>query len=386
MIIQSYIKKFISNNSFQKVLIYGFYITFIGVNIIAMIVDSISGSYTSLKVETLTVFVSSLVFLYTHKTQNLTFGTYGVWVGPIALYVLIIFSDFVYWNFYFTLLIPLAFYTLFPFRSSFIQTGIHFLIVIILMIIGYHTTENNFLHNVDSLSAFVISIIFMVAFGIFYHANLENSYNKLYKSNQQKEILLKEVHHRVKNNLNILGSIFGLQAMREQEHTKDILLQNKLKIESMSMVHEMLYKHNDFSNIDFYQYTKTLSSHMIDLFEKKDTNVIIDLNKVEFPLEIMLKIGLMLNEMLTNSMKYAKNDTSLTIEISCKQNDKEYTLIYRDNGKNKLDVQELQNSKGIGIKLINLTSKELDGELSIDYKNGLQYKLNFRDGLQLCIA
>lgn len=174
--------------------------------------------------------------------------------------------------------------------------------------------------------------------------------------------------------------------MREQEHTKDILLQNKLKIESMSMVHEMLYKHNDFSNIDFYQYTKTLSSHMIDLFEKKDTNVIIDSNKVEFPLEIMLKIGLMLNEMLTNSMKYAKNDTNLTIEISCKENDKEYTLIYRDDGKNKLDIQELQNSKGIGIKLINLTSKELDGELSIDYKNGLQYKLNFRDGLQLCIA
>lgn len=380
MYIKSYIKHFIENNNFQKVLIYGFYITFIAVNIIAILIDASHHNYTSAIIELATIVTCSVLFWYTHKTQNLTFGAYGIWVGPIAVYMLIIFSGFVYWNFYFTILIPLAFYTIFPFKLSFVQTGIHFFIVIILMIIGYFITDNNFLHDIDSVSAFLISVIFMIAFGVFYHANLENSYNKLYKSNQQKEILLKEVHHRVKNNLNVLGSIFGLQAMRETSHTKDILLHNKLKIESMSMVHEMLYRDNDFSNIDFYAYTKTLASHIFELFEKQDIDIVIKSHNISLPLEIMLKIGLMLNEMITNSLKYGMSDKKLSIHISCERDDSNCILKYQDNGQNEVDFDKLHNSKGIGMKLIQLTSKELDGEIEIYYDNGLNYKLKFCQG------
>jgi two-component sensor histidine kinase len=377
-----YIQDFIENNDFQKVLIYGFYLTFIAVNAMALIIDSLNDNYTSAVIELITIIFAGIIFWRTHTTQKLTFGAYGVWIGPIAVYALIIFSGFAYWNFYFTILIPLAFYTLFPFRLSFMQTGIHFLIVTILMIIGYFVTYDNFLHNIDSLSAFVISMIFMTAFGVFYHANMENSYNKLYKSNLQKEILLKEVHHRVKNNLNVLGSIFGLQAMRETSRTKDILLHNKLKIESMSMVHEMLYRHDDFSDIDFYTYSKTLAINILELFEKNDVDINIKSCDVSLPLDIMLKIGLILNEMITNTLKYCINDIKLSIYILCERVNHECILKYHDNGQKYLDVGSINDSKGIGMKLIRLTTKELSGNLEVYYDSGLHYELTFHGGLK----
>lgn len=124
-----YIQDFIENNDFQKVLIYGFYLTFIAVNVMALIIDSLNDNYASAVIELITIIFAGIIFWRARATQKLTFGAYGVWIGPIAVYALIIFSGFAYWNFYFTILIPLAFYTLFPFRLSFIQTGIHFLIV-----------------------------------------------------------------------------------------------------------------------------------------------------------------------------------------------------------------------------------------------------------------
>jgi two-component sensor histidine kinase len=311
-------KRFIEINSFEKVLVYGFYATFIFVNLLAMIVDFSHQNYTAGYIETFIVIISLTIFLFTYKTQNLNIGFYGVWVGPLEIYLLIIFSDFVYWNFYFSILLPLAFYTLFPFKAAFIQTAIHFSIIIILLLIGYMDPNNEFVHNIDAMSAFIISMIFMVAFGVFYYANLENSYNKLLKSNKEKELLLKEVHHRVKNNLNVLASILGLQALKEEKHTKDILINNKLKIESMSMAHEMLYRHEDYSSISFNQYAKTLFLHICELFDQEDAKIEILSQDVKFPLEMMLKIGLILNEMVTNSLKYAKYQDKLMVKFSCK--------------------------------------------------------------------
>jgi hypothetical protein len=156
-------KRFIEINSFEKVLVYGFYTTFIFLNLLAIIVDFSHQNYTAGYIETFIAIISFIIFLFTYKTQNLNIGFYGVWVGPLEIYLLIIFSNFVYWNFYFSILLPLAFYTLFPFKVAFIQTAIHFSIITILLLIGYTDPNNEFIHNIDAMSAFIISMIFMVA-------------------------------------------------------------------------------------------------------------------------------------------------------------------------------------------------------------------------------
>ena len=371
------IQKFIQENSYEKVLIYGFYLTFIFLICVAIVVDYFTFKYRSMWIEIVALFFIVPVFYAIHKTQDFEKAPYSAWIGAVMIYALIISSGYAYWNFYFTILIPLMFYTLFPFKASFIQTTLHFTIVGVLMVVGYLNNPNSFLHDPVVVFSFLFSVFFVIAFGIFYHANLENSYNKLYKLNLQNETLLKEVHHRVKNNLNVLASIFGLQSHREDGNTKEILLQNKLKIESMSMVHEMLYYHNDFSKISFDGYVRKLFLNISDLFDKKNVKIDIEANGIELPLEVMLKLGLLLNEMFTNSMKYAKNKDELLISVVCKKDESGCILGFSDNGTGEIAIKDLQSSKGIGMKLIRLTAKELDGELTITNENGLKYELKF---------
>jgi two-component sensor histidine kinase len=371
------IQKFIQENSYEKVLIYGFYLTFIFLICVAIVVDYFTFKYRSMWIEIVALFFIVPVFYAIHKIQDFEKAPYSAWIGAVMIYALIVSSGYAYWNFYFTILIPLMFYTLFPFKASFIQTTLHFIIVGVLMVVGYLNNPNSFLHDPVVVFSFLFSVFFVIAFGIFYHANLENSYNKLYKLNLQNETLLKEVHHRVKNNLNVLASIFGLQSHREDGNTKEILLQNKLKIESMSMVHEMLYYHNDFSKISFDGYARKLFLNISDLFDKKNVKIDIEANGIELPLEVMLKLGLLLNEMFTNSMKYAKNTDELLISVVCKKDESGCILGFSDNGKGEVSIKDLQSSKGIGMKLIKLTAKELDGELTITNENGLKYELKF---------
>ena len=371
------IQKFIQENSYEKVLIYGFYLTFIFLICVAIVVDYFTFKYRSMWIEIVALFFIVPVFYAIHKTQDFEKAPYSAWIGAVMIYALIISSGYAYWNFYFTILIPLMFYTLFPFKASFIETTLHFTIVGVLMVVGYLNNPNSFLHDPVVVFSFLFSVFFVIAFGIFYHANLENSYNKLYKLNLQNETLLKEVHHRVKNNLNVLASVFGLQSHREDGNTKEILLQNKLKIESMSMVHEMLYYHNDFSKISFDGYARKLFLNISDLFDKKNVKIDIEANGIELPLEVMLKLGLLLNEMFTNSMKYAKNTDELLISVVCKKDESGCILGFSDNGTGEIAIKDLQSSKGIGMKLIRLTAKELDGELTITNENGLKYELKF---------
>lgn len=106
---------------------------------------------------------------------------------------------------------------------------------------------------------------------------------------------------------------------------------------------------------------------------------------MSLPLDIMLKIGLILNEMITNTLKYGDNNTKLSIYISCEKIDDECILKYHDNGQKHLDLDNINNSKGIGMKLIWLTTKEFNGDLEVYYDSGLHYELTFHGGIKKCL-
>lgn len=218
---------------------------------------------------------------------------------------------------------------------------------------------------------------FIVALVILYI--IKSSLLKLQKSNEQKDILLKEVHHRVKNNLNLTASMLGLQAISESDEISQHLLKSKSRIEAIATVHEMLYKQNNFTQINFYDYVTKLEVLVINMFSlRKKPILIVDVERdLIMPLDVMVQFGLMINEMFTNTIKYANNAEGLIVTISLVHENKGYIFRYKDNGDKELEMKLFESSKGLGSKLIGLNVKQLNGTLKRYYDKGLCYKVTF---------
>lgn len=225
-----------------------------------------------------------------------------------------------------------------------------------------------------------ISLLATILIAFIILSIVNSSLKKLEKSNKQKEILLNEVHHRVKNNLNLTASMLGLQAIQEDEVIRLHLLKSKSRIEAIATVHEMLYKYNTFSEINFYDYILRLETIILTMFKKNQKfKLLIDVEReLTLPLESMVPFGLIINEMFTNSIKYAKNSKQLKVNISLKKESQGYTFFYKDNGEEEINMQKIQNSKGLGSKLIELNIKQLNGNLTKYYNQGLSYEINFK--------
>jgi len=234
--------------------------------------------------------------------------------------------------------------------------------------------ESSFYMSV-AISFFVTLFITIVILFI-----VRTSIAKLEDSNEQKDILLKEVHHRVKNNLNIIGSMLGLQAMQEDEEIQAHLLKSKLRIDAIAAVHEMLYKQENLKDINFCEYVKKIETLTANIVGKEKTfSLTLEVDE-EFvlPLDTMIQFGLMINEMFTNTLKYAKNSQSLHAEISLKKVKNEYIFTYRDNGEEILEIENIYKSKGLGTKLINICAKQLNGDIKREHEEGLLYRLTFK--------
>jgi two-component sensor histidine kinase len=191
--------------------------------------------------------------------------------------------------------------------------------------------------------------------------------------------LLKEVHHRVKNNLNVIASIIGLQANELDGSEKEQLLKSKVRIESIAMVHEMLYRSEDLSSISFVGYMQHLSDLLLRMYGRQgDVIVQIESNIKTMPLETMVQLGIITNELLTNSIKYAFDDSSGEIWITMQNNDSTYRFIYEDDGKGILDVDQLVKHQSLGVKLIHLSARQLGGDVVITNPRGLKYEIRFK--------
>jgi PAS domain S-box-containing protein len=205
---------------------------------------------------------------------------------------------------------------------------------------------------------------------------------ELKKSLNQKEILLKEVHHRVKNNMQIISSILNLQCNKiEEGKTKDILIDSKERIRSMSLVHENLYRSKDFDNINFPEYLVNILSNLSLTYKlnPQKIKIITDVENTIIPLEKSIPIGLIVNELITNAIKHAfKNQEKGEINISLKT-DKNATslLVIKDNGPG---VKEFKNlKKNVGLEIVESLSDQLDAKLVINTKNGMSYHFEIKN-------
>jgi PAS domain S-box-containing protein len=204
---------------------------------------------------------------------------------------------------------------------------------------------------------------------------------KLIETVREKEVLLKEVHHRVKNNLQVINSILNLQSSYvKDEETLQVILESQNRIRSMSYIHESLYQTKDFSSINFHDYITNLIQNLVHSYDINRNKTKLDLNveKVELALDQAIPCGLILNELITNSLKYAyPEEEGGEIMISVKEIDGRIEIIVQDSGVGLPEGFKIEDSDSLGLSLVDTLVDQIDGELIIKTKGGTKFLITF---------
>ncbi|CAG0951374.1 MAG: PAS domain S-box protein [Bacteroidetes bacterium] len=204
----------------------------------------------------------------------------------------------------------------------------------------------------------------------------------IFKNIEEKETLLKEIHHRVKNNLQIISSLLNLQANSVNDvFVTNILNQSKARIESMCKVHEMLYKSENFSKINYHQYLLELVTKLIHNVKGEKNNITLDVKVTEnFNINTAIPLGLIINEIITNTLKYGITGNSrgkIYIRIN-KVPHNQYTMLIGDNGKGFPKTISISNSHTLGFQLIASLTEQLNGHIKRNLnKKGTHYIITF---------
>lgn len=196
---------------------------------------------------------------------------------------------------------------------------------------------------------------------------------------KEKEFLIKEIHHRVKNNLQIISSMLSLQSdVIENKEAKDVLQESRLRINSMSLIHQMLYAKNNMTDIAIAEYLKNLMAHIENSYALNKTNVNTSLkcDALSIDIDTAIPLGLIVNELVTNSYKHAfTNKQEGAIEVSFTKRSDGYTLIVADNGSGY--IPEEGKAQGLGMELIHMLVEQLGGSIVFTKNNGTTAKVNF---------
>ncbi len=206
---------------------------------------------------------------------------------------------------------------------------------------------------------------------------------RIQQSLQEKEVLLKEVHHRVKNNLQVISSILNLQSSYvKDQNTLNILKESQNRIKSMAFIHESLYQTKDFSSINFSEYIVNLSQKLIHTYSNSyvEIKLNLDVQTIFLNLDLAIPSGLIINEIVSNAIKYAfsDNDAENTIAIKVHTEGENLKLIIEDNGVGLPEHIDFRNTESLGLQLVITLVDQLNGNIQIDNTNGTKYTIIFK--------
>ncbi len=200
---------------------------------------------------------------------------------------------------------------------------------------------------------------------------------------RDKEMLLKEVHHRVKNNLQVVCSLLYLQSVNvDDPGLRQALIESRNRVMSMALIHERLYKSKDISTIDFGQYIKELATDIFYSFGIEDDKIrhVINSHNICLSIDTAIPCGLIINELVTNALKHGFTDNvsgEIRIDMSAKGNNT-LMLVVSDNGVGiPQDIDN--NTASLGLRLVRTLTEQLDGTLEINRDNGTEFRVTFRE-------
>lgn len=253
----------------------------------------------------------------------------------------------------------------------------------------YRASIRSFKNGVYRTAAILTAglLLFLYIIYMLYHKNIKistlNSFNE--NSLKERNTLLKEIHHRVKNNLQVITSLLSLQSsFIQEEKTKNLFKQSQYRINSMAIIHEMLYQSNDLRRINYDDYLRQLVSALIISMRGSESRITMDVNAKDVLLNIdtSIPLGLLINEIVTNSLKYAFKQTDsgvISIEIQ-KLAYPNFVLLIGDNGEGYTKPEKVTNRKPLGLKLIDKLAKQLKGSVDRDFSlKGTHYVIRFQE-------
>ena len=213
---------------------------------------------------------------------------------------------------------------------------------------------------------------------------VEENNTKLKQLLLDKELLFKEVHHRVKNNLQIISSLLNLQSNTVSDLiTLEALKQSQSRINTMAILHNKLYQTEDFTNVSIEEYLKQLVDSISTSFSISNCKVDFEINvnhKIELNIDIAIPFGLILNELITNSFKYAfVNRTEGIIKVLLKMDgNKQIQFIYQDNGVGLPEDFRERAKNSLGLELIEMLTQQLNGSFNVKNLEGARFEINFK--------
>jgi PAS domain S-box-containing protein len=199
---------------------------------------------------------------------------------------------------------------------------------------------------------------------------------------KEKEILLQELHHRVKNNMQVISGLIELQSLQlDDEAAREIFNETRDRVSSMALIHENLYKASDLGNINFEEYIKTLTKHLFHSYNV-DFDVVqlkIDVKDVFLDVQVGIPCGLIINELVSNVLKHAfPKDKIGEIEVSLlPAGDGRYTLIVKDTGIGFPKKLDFRKTKSLGMQLVTMLVDQLEGTIELNREHGTEFIISF---------
>ena len=208
---------------------------------------------------------------------------------------------------------------------------------------------------------------------------LEEKNQKISETLEERETLLKEIHHRVKNNLQVISSLLNLQAgSLDDEAAIDAVREGQNRVKSMALIHQRLYSADDVRGVNVQEYLENLTKELFSAFGVDHENVEsrIETNNIKMDIDTIIPLGLIINELITNSLKYAfgKNLKGL-LEIQLQEKEDKLLVEVRDNGKG-MDEEAIKNSNSFGWKMINSLGRKLKAEINVINQEGTLVQLS----------
>ncbi|AUB57870.1 hypothetical protein BK008_05785 [Methanobacterium sp. MZ-A1] len=211
----------------------------------------------------------------------------------------------------------------------------------------------------------------------------EKAEEELKDSLDEKEILVKEIHHRVKNNLMIISSLLNLQSHYiTDEKSLNIFKESQNRAKSMALIHERLYRTDSMRRIDFDDYIHTLATDLFHIYRLgPGINLTLDLESVKLDVNSAIPLGLIVNELVTNSLKYAFPDGKgeLSIKFRSLNRGDEFELVISDNGVGFPQDLDFRKVDSLGLQLVCNLTNQLNGTIDLDNTHGTMFTIRFKE-------
>lgn len=248
----------------------------------------------------------------------------------------------------------------------------------------------SFLNIINVLCTAVVTIIVI----IFFRRNADNKDSKLNAKNEElllqneeiskqhahQEILLKEIHHRVKNNLQVISSLISLQTHTVKDDSALLVLtESKRRIEAIALIHQKLYQDQRVNRVDFKSYLEDLLSSQARELSSLKTKLICA-NNIELDLDFALPIGLILSELISNSIKHAYDDVDIpTITIEVSSAAPNFHILIKDNGTGLPDDFSFEQTDSLGMEIIDALIGQINGEIHASNDGGACFRIKFKN-------